>query len=243
MSIESMSLALNLVDDRLTPTDKLLLVGIANHDGDGGAWPSMATLARYCGIEVRSVRKRLAFIEELGYVRREVGAGGTSKTPDHSRPTLYHLHLAPPVLGDTPGPTGPPPPVAQDPPPPVPQALRTILEPSLEPSNFLPPDGDRFEQFWTMFRGYSERPGSKGDALCAWQKLGRSAQDAAVQGIVRHGLYIEEYPGRFVMPNGSTWLNKKRWSDETPQEPPQQRTNGHSGIEALRRIRAAEGRS
>jgi hypothetical protein len=240
MSIESMSLALNLVDDRLTPTDKLLLVGIANHDGDGGAWPSMATLARYAGIEIRSVRKRLVHLEGLGYCRREVGAGGNSKTPPHERPTLYHLSLQPPVPEDPPVLQAPSPPVPQDTPPPVPQAPRTVHEPSKEPSIILSPDGDEFERWWSAYL-QTERPGSKGDARRAWIKITKGQRHLALVAIHRHLGYIRDFPGRYVMPNGATWLNKYRWEDEMPQEPPRSQTNGHKGIAALAALREARG--
>jgi hypothetical protein len=230
MSVESISAALNLSDDRLTPTDRLLLVGIANHDGDGGAWPSMATLARYCGIEIRSVRKRLAFIEELGYVRREVGAGGTARTPDHSRPTLYHLNLRAPVPQDTPGPTGPPPPVAQAPSPPVPQALpprssRTpepSCEPSVEPSSgrdapsapfWTEERGRQFEEFWVMY-------GRVGPRLKARECWMRAVKAGADPDAILNGL--EAWVSYWKTPNAASvkwpqgWLSERRWEDAPP---------------------------
>jgi hypothetical protein len=229
MSIESMSLALNLVDDRLTPTDKLLLVGIANHDGDGGAWPSVATLARYCGISVRGVQKRLSYVEGLGYISRELGAGGSPKTPVHERPSLYHLHLRTP-------------PVPQDTPPPVPQDTRTVPEPSREPSNPLSAVADEFPLWWQAYL-QTERPGSKGDALRQWNRMSKSHKGQALVAIHRHLDYIGFYPGRFVMPNGATWLSKMRWEDEMPQEPPRQNGGHHTGIEALRKMQQARNSS
>jgi hypothetical protein len=235
MSIESMSLALNLVDDRLSPVDKLLLVGIANHDGDGGAWPSVATLARYCGITTRNVQKHVAHLEALGYLQREIGAGGTAKTPRHERPSLYHLSLATPPVG-----TDTSPPVAQDTPPPVGGDTRTVHEPSKEPSIILSPDGDEFERWWSAYL-QTERPGSKGDARRAWIKITKGQRHLALIAIHRHLGYIRDFPGRFVMPNGATWLNKYRWEDEMPQEPPRPQTNGHKGIAALAALREARG--
>ena len=43
MSIELMSLVLH--HSVAQPTHKLILLGIANHQGDGGAWPSIETLS------------------------------------------------------------------------------------------------------------------------------------------------------------------------------------------------------
>ena len=100
MSVESMSVALRLPG--LPPAEKLLLVGIANHDGDGGAWPAIATLATYVGVTPRQVQKLLRKLEERGLLSIEVQAGGTTKTRSDQRPNLYHLHLERGVAQDPP---------------------------------------------------------------------------------------------------------------------------------------------
>lgn len=93
MSVESMAIALHHSQAR-TPTQRLILLGIANHDGDGGAWPSKATLARYAGVTDEStVRKALVELEQLGEIRRHIQQGGTSETPDDRRPNLYLFTL------------------------------------------------------------------------------------------------------------------------------------------------------
>ena len=92
MSVESMGWALNVDDPELTPHDRLVLIGVANHDGDGGAWPSLATLARYTGTTTRTVRRSLAKLEERGWLTRRVNQGGTRETRDDRRPTRYEIH-------------------------------------------------------------------------------------------------------------------------------------------------------
>jgi len=91
MSAEAMALALH--HSRAKGTAKLVLIGIANHDGDGGAWPSVATLAKYAGVDARSVQRAIVALEKLGEIRRVIGGGGTNATPDHSRPNLYEVQL------------------------------------------------------------------------------------------------------------------------------------------------------
>lgn len=102
MSVETISRVLNLVDDRLTPVQRLVLVGIANHDGDGGAWPSKATLSRYAGVGERAVRQAVRALESFGYVTTVINGGGTKWTPNDRRPNLYALNLSPHYDG-TPG--------------------------------------------------------------------------------------------------------------------------------------------
>lgn len=132
MSIESVAIALH--HSRAKGTAALVLIGIANHDGDGGAWPTMATLAKYGRCTERNAQKAVAQLEALGEVRREMQAGGSANIPASQRPNLYRFLLrcpegcdrtsahrvrpvdrspnhgaseaTPPVGGDTPPPVG-----------------------------------------------------------------------------------------------------------------------------------------
>lgn len=92
MSIESIAIAFN--HSRASGNAKVVLLGIANHDGDGGAWPSIATLSKYAGgLNRRNVIRAIERLEDLGEVRRDVMGGGNANTPEHLRPNLYHFLL------------------------------------------------------------------------------------------------------------------------------------------------------
>lgn len=75
-------------------TDKLVLLGIANHAGDGGAWPALSTLARYANVDERNVRKALRRLSEAGELRVHLQDGGKRETPDHMRPNRYDVLVA-----------------------------------------------------------------------------------------------------------------------------------------------------
>lgn len=93
VSVEALAIALH--HSRAdSATTKLVLLGIANHDGDGGAWPSVATLARYACCSPRTVQRAVDELERLREVERIVQAGGTRHTPDHRRPNLYSFLLS-----------------------------------------------------------------------------------------------------------------------------------------------------
>lgn len=96
MSVEALSLALNFPG--VNAAERLVLIGIANHDGDGGSWPSMATLARYACVTERSVQRTIARLVERGLVSVSYNEGGTIKTRADRRPNSYVLHLE---RGDT----------------------------------------------------------------------------------------------------------------------------------------------
>lgn len=83
-----MSVVLN--HSKASGVDKLVLLGIANHAGDGGAFPSLETLARYANASERTVRRSLRHLEELGELRTYPQQGGCyaetcSKEHQHTR--------------------------------------------------------------------------------------------------------------------------------------------------------------
>ena len=98
MSVEALAAVLH--HSRAKGTAKLVLVGIANHDGDGGAWPTVATLAKYAGCEPRSVQRAIQSLVGKGELRVLVQAGGTADLADHRRPNQYRVLVACPPWCD-----------------------------------------------------------------------------------------------------------------------------------------------
>ncbi len=98
MSVEALSIALH--HSKATGAAKLVLIGIANHDGDGGAWPSVATLAKYAGVTSRNVQKAIDKLTELGEIQRFIQSGGDHRVPDHRRPNRYTFMLECPTWCD-----------------------------------------------------------------------------------------------------------------------------------------------
>ena len=98
MSIESMAIVLH--HSVATGTAKLILLGIANHDGDGGSWPTLRTLARYANVNQRNVRAALRRLEDLDELRISVQAGGDPNLPDYRRPNYYEVLVTCPETCD-----------------------------------------------------------------------------------------------------------------------------------------------
>jgi biotin operon repressor len=92
VSIETMALVLH--HSKATGTAKLVLLGIANHAGDGGAWPSRYTLAKYAGCSEDNVRKAVKRLKELGEIRVHVQGGGLAEDDDAFRPNRYDVLVA-----------------------------------------------------------------------------------------------------------------------------------------------------
>lgn len=78
-------------------SDKLVLLGIANHDGDGGAWPSVGTLARYANCSERAVRYSLKRLVASGELEVERQAGGNASTRPDRKPNRYRVRVECPV--------------------------------------------------------------------------------------------------------------------------------------------------
>lgn len=99
MSVESIAIALH--HSKAQGTARLILIGIANHDGDGGAWPSVSSLKKYAGgIDRRAIQRALQKLEELGEIRRHIQAGGTTDMVDALRPNFYEFLLTCPSYCD-----------------------------------------------------------------------------------------------------------------------------------------------
>ena len=152
MSVEHLAIVLN--HSQATGTAKVLLLGIANHAGDGGAWPSIRTLTRYAGVDERNVRRALRQLEELGELRIAVQSGGSDRLPSYRRPNRYEVLVRCPRWCDrsaqhrdarqvdldlwedegTPWRQRPPTPGNSAPPPPGVSAPRPLASPPAEPS-------------------------------------------------------------------------------------------------------------
>lgn len=81
-------------------TDKLILLGIANHDGDGGAWPTLDTLARYGNCSRSKVKQAITRLVELGELAVEVNRGGNDDTRADRRPNRYRVLVRCPLTCD-----------------------------------------------------------------------------------------------------------------------------------------------
>lgn len=89
MSVEQWTLVLH--HSRARGTDKVVLLGIANHDGDGGAWPKVETLAQYANVSRSTVQEALTRLIASGELVRHQQAGGTASTAPGFRPNRYEI--------------------------------------------------------------------------------------------------------------------------------------------------------
>lgn len=98
MSVEAMALVLHHSTAR--DTEKLILLGIANHAGDGGAWPTVATLARYANVSERAVQQAIGKLVSSGELAVHLQAGGMGNLRHWERPNRYDVLVTCPVTCD-----------------------------------------------------------------------------------------------------------------------------------------------
>lgn len=99
MSVESLAAVFN--HSRARGSARLVLLVIANHDGEGGAWPSLSTISRLSGgLDRKYVKRLIEELVELGELQVAQGAGGTSSTPIYRRPNRYEVLVSCPEWCD-----------------------------------------------------------------------------------------------------------------------------------------------
>jgi hypothetical protein len=198
MSIEAVSLVLN--ESKATGRAKLVLLGIANHLGDHGAWPSISTLARYANASERSVKRDIQELVELGELKVELQ---NAPTRTQYKTNLYWITISSGVTdkasgvtaevsrGDSSGKSGVTPVGTQN-------IILTIKEPSKKTSN------DRFDEFWNLY----PKKVAKADALKAWIKATKKKPAEDLLKLTK--AYAEgKLPEPTYIPYPASWLNKE----------------------------------
>lgn len=92
--------ALVWAHSKATGTARLVMLAIADHDGEGGSWPSYARLAAFANVDPRNARRAVDRLVELGELNVIKGGGGRAQTPAYARPNLYIIKLACPPYCD-----------------------------------------------------------------------------------------------------------------------------------------------
>lgn len=107
MSVEAISWVLN--HSPVTGTDKVILIGLANHADSAGhdAWPALATLARYANLDRRNVQRALRRLESGGHIAVETQEGGDHRTRDDRRTNRYRIIMQRGGVDATPPPSEP----------------------------------------------------------------------------------------------------------------------------------------
>jgi len=207
VSIEAVALVLN--KSKATGRAKLVLLGIANHLGDQGAWPAISTLARYANASERSVKRDIQELIDLGELRVELQ---NAPTQNQYKTNLYWITIRAGVTdsasgvtdqvsrGDSSGKSGVTPVGTQN-------INITIKEPSLKS------DIEGFDKFWN----YYPKKVAKADALKAWkQATKRKTADELIE--LAKAYSESKLPDQQYIPYPASWLNKELYDTVQVQE-------------------------
>jgi len=189
---------------------RLVLLAIADHQGEIGAWPSIATLAKMVNSSERSVQRDIQHLQAIGELRVEVQ---NAPTKTQYKSNLYWVTLPgvtesqsgvtdSAVRGDTV--------VVQN-------LNKTITEPSKAQTEKL------FDEFWTSY----PRKLDKAKAFRAFRSaLKRAKFEDILAGVIAYRNDPKRDPDFTKYP--ATWLNNDAWENAatTPE--------ARAGIEARR---------
>lgn len=211
MSVEHLAAVLHHA--KTSGSKKLLMLGIANHEGDGGAWPAISTLARYACIHPRNVQRALQELEAEGLIV-VVHRGGRSnvyrtvapcpddcdRSPQHKRIDPTHGVSATPGASATPtyGVSATPPTAVA---PPKPLTNHNYNQHSLA-----------FDEFWETYpkkiAAYEVRQ--------LWDTLTPEQQAQAVDGSRRYAESDAAHGDQRWILTPARFLREYRYLDEFP---------------------------
>jgi hypothetical protein len=229
MSAEAVTVVLH--HSRAEGTAKLVLWGIANHHSDAGAWPSIATLAKYAAVSERRVQQIIRELSDLGEIAIEEQGGLGQRQYKTNR---YHILIQCPsdcdgslnhktgvksgalgvqpvsFRGETQGQSGVKP---------------VSPEPNREPNKNLYTNTEvLFEKFWAEY----PRKVDRGAALKAFAKaLKHASFEEILTGAIGYANdpnrkpEFTKYPASWL--NAQSWLNQVTVSDELPKRTERER--------------------
>lgn len=210
MTVEKMATVLHHAT--IGGSAKLVLLGIANHDGDGGAWPSISTLAKYASVNRRHVQRILRQLETDGLITTferdgitnlyrvtiecpdDCSGGSQHKKRGGDIQTTGDIQTAP--GGDIQTTGG----ATHRPPEPLLNLNRTLLE--------------HFEQFWEI---YPRKIGKK-TALTTFKNIPAKEHEIIIEAVKRFRKSKEGTTEQRFIPHPTTWLRRAGWNDEIEEQ-------------------------
>jgi hypothetical protein len=190
---------------------RLVLLAIADHQGEIGAWPSLATLAKMVNASERSVQRDIDYLQQIGELEVHYQQ---APTRTHYKSNLYFVKLT----GVTELPTG------------VTNTdrgvtntatgvtagvVQSLIEPLLEPlSNSLV--SDMFSEFWNEY----PRKSDKRAATKAFKSaLNRAKFEDILAGVIKYA-NDPNLPEQRYIKHPATWLNADAWENgPLPDDP------------------------
>ena len=178
---------------------RLVLLAIADHQGEIGAWPSISTLAKMVNSSERSVQRDIQHLQSIGELKVEVQ---NAPTKSQYKSNLYWVNLPGVTAGVTESQSGVTDSAIRGDTVVVQNLNRTITEPSKAQTEKL------FDEFWTSY----PRKLDKAKAFRAFRSaLKRAKFEDILAGVIAYRNDPKRDPEFTKYP--ATWLNNDSWEN------------------------------
>ena len=178
---------------------RLVLLAIADHQGEIGAWPSIATLAKMVNSSERSVQRDIQHLQAIGELKVEVQ---NAPTKSQYKSNLYWVILPGVTAGVTESSSG----VTDSASGVTAGGVQTLIEPLLE--THTPKPSDLFDEFW---KEYPRKEGKKPAFKAFRSALSRAKFEDILAGVIAYRSSDRVKRGYIKLP--ATWLNEDLWED------------------------------
>jgi hypothetical protein len=214
LSAEAVTVVLH--HSRAEGTAKLVLWGIANHHSDAGAWPSIATLAKYANVKERRVQQIIRELVVLGEIAVEE-QGGLGQ--NQYKTNRYHILIQCPqdCDGSLNHKTGVQSLTLRGANPDTSGVQYVAPELNKEPNRNLTVQSQQFDEFWKV---YPRKEGKKPAFKAFRSALSRTSFEDILAGIEAYKRSDRVNRGFIKLP--ATWLNEDAWEDAATQVQSQQ---------------------
>jgi hypothetical protein len=190
---------------------RLVLLAIADHQGEIGAWPSLATLAKMVNASERSVQRDIDYLQNIGELEVHYQQ---APTRTHYKSNLYFVKL--PGVTELPtGVTNTDRGVTNTATGVTAGGVQSLKEPLLEPlDNSLV--SEMFSDFWNEY----PRKSDKRAATKAFKSaLNRAKFEDILAGVIRYA-NDPNLPEQRYIKHPATWLNADAWENgPLPDDP------------------------
>ncbi len=193
---------------------RTVILAIADHQGELGAWPSLATLARMVNASERSIQRDIEYLVQIGELEVHYQQ---APTRNHYKSNLYFVKL-PGVTNTSRGVTNTDEGVTNTEGGVTTVGVQSLKEPLLEPlSNSYV--SELFSEFWKEY----PRKSDKRAALKAFRSaLTRTRFEEILAGAIRYASDPNLPEARYIK-HPATWLNADAWENPPLPEDPKKR--------------------
>lgn len=182
---------------------RLVLLAIADHQGEIGAWPSIDRLAEMVNASARSVQRDIQILQALGELTVEIQ---NAPIRNQYKSNLYWVTLPGVTAGVTEMRSG----VTNSASGVTAGGVLTVTEPLLEPNN----TNTLFDEFWKEYPLKKD----KGAARRAFKSaLNRAKYEDILAGVIAYQHDERVLKGFIKYP--ATWLNADAWENQVEPAP------------------------